>query len=340
MKKSVLLISFLLVVSVSLFAGGYSEKVGEEKTFQWNLGTIIAPESLDGEALKMFADKVEQKSDGRMKINIGFSSAYGKYADQIKAISMGSLEMMMEDLGSFELIDKNMKIFRFPYVFSGWDHYASWINGQDFKNEMKELEKKNHHLLLPNSNIIWKRGPFRMIVSKKPVLTVDDLKGLKLRLYESVTAKKIWRYMGCNITVVPWGEVYLALKQGLVEAATISASQFYGMKWYEVAPEMTNINEFLQCNAISVDAKKWNVLPNDLKKIVQESLEEVASWSNKRLETQVQIDIKNAIKESNGHFYEIDLTDFVKKITPLAYEFEAEGLWDKGLFDKVKSYDK
>ena len=328
----------LMVLMSIILSVAFAKGSGEEETYHWKIGTIVASESLAGDSLNMFAEKVKEKSNGRMEISIGFNSSYGKYADQIKAISMGSLEMMMEDLGSWELVEKNMQIFRFPYVVSDWDHYAKWLGSDEFKKELEKMEEKNHHFLLPNSNVIWKRGPFRLLVAKHPVLTVEDLEGLKLRLYESVTAKRIWKQMGCNITVVPWGEAYIALKQGLVEAATISASQFYGMKWYEVAPYMTNINEYLQCNAVSVDAKKWAALPEDLKVIIQESLEEVAVWSNDKLEAQVKMDIENAVKETGGEFFEIDLAPFEKKITPLAYEFESEGLWDKGLFDTIKSY--
>ena len=340
MKRFLMLLVSLCLVSGMLFANGETEDSEAEKSYHWKLGTIIASESMDGEALQMFADKVAEKSNGQMQISIGFNSAYGKYADQIKAISMGSLEMMMEDLGSWELVTKNMQIFRFPYAISGWDHYAAWLNSPEFKSELEKLEAKNHHMLLPNSDVIWKRGPFRLLVAQEPVLTVEDLEGLRLRLYESVTAKRIWKHLGCNITVVPWGEVYIALKQGLVEAATISASQFYGMKWHEVAPYLTNINEYLQCNAVSVDAKKWEGLPENLKAIVQESLEEVAEWSNDKLELQVQMDLDNAVKETGGEFFEVDLGPFAEKIAPLAYEFEEEGLWDAGLFDTVISYNQ
>lgn len=333
MKKIALMILSILVLTAFIAQGVHAAD------YKWRLGTIIPQNSLDGQGLKAFADKVKEKTSGRMVIKIGFNSAYGKYADQMKAITMGSLEMMMEDVGSWELMDKNLKICRFPYVFTGWDHYAAWVDSPLFEASKEKLAGKNHHFLLPSKKAIWKRGPYRVLVSKKPVYKAEDLEELKLRLYESVTAKKIWRHMGAKITVIPWGEVYLALKQGMVEAATISISQFYDMKWHEPAPYVTNINEFLQCNAISVNKKKWDALPDDIKKAIEDSLVEVAEKSNEQLLVRVEKDIQKAMDQDGAAFIRVSLKSFSDKIAPLAVEFEKDGMWDKGLFEKVKALE-
>ena len=306
------------------------------KNYKWRLGTIMPQSSLIGQGLAMFAEKVAKKTNGQMKIQVGYSSAYGNYSDNMKAVSMGSIEMMIEDIGSWEQLDKNLKICRFPYTFSGWDHYFKWIKSPLFAKEKAALAKKNHQILIPNDNAVWKRGPFRAILSKKPIFTAKDLEGLKLRLYESETAKRIWGHMGCKITVIAWGEAYLALKQGMVEAITTPMSQTYDMKFHEVAPYITNINEFLQNNTVTVDKRKWDKLPANIQKAMVESLNEVAAWSNSKLETRVRGDIMKML-DSGASFIEVGLGSFKDKIAPLAKEFEKEGVWEKGLFEKIQA---
>lgn len=306
------------------------------KDYKWRLGTILPQKSIAGQGLAMFAKKVSEKTQGKMEINVGYNSAFGSYSDNMKAISMGAIEMMMEDIGSWEQLDKNLKICRFPYTFSGWDHYEKWIGSPLFQKELDTLAEKNHHVLIPNKDAVWKRGPYRVILSKRPVFTADDLVNLKLRLYESETAKRIWRHMGTKITVIAWGEAYLALKQGMVEAITTPISQTYDMKFHEVASYITNINEFLQNNTITVDKKKWDKLPADIQKAMTESINEVAAWSNSNLDQNVENDIKKMLDEG-AFFIRTSLDSFKDKIAPLATEFENEGVWEKGLFDQIQS---
>ena len=307
----------------------------EAKNYKWRLGTIIPQKSLAGQGLEKFAKKVSEKTNGQMEIKVGYNSAFGNYSDNMKAISMGAIEMMMEDIGSWEQIDKNLKICRFPYTFSDWDHYGKWIGSPLFQKELDTLAEKNHQVLIPNKDAVWKRGPYRVILSKRPIFTAGDLEGLKLRLYESETAKRIWRHMGSKITVIAWGEAYLALKQGMVEAITSSISQCYDMKFHEAANYITNINEFLQNNTITMDKKKWDKLPADIQQAMTESINEVAAWSNSELENYIENDIRKMLDEG-AFFIRTSLTSFKDKVAPLAAEFEKEGIWEKGLFDQIQ----
>lgn len=333
MRKIFQKIAVLLVVM--LVCSIINVGAADAKTYKWRLGTIVPQKSIAGQGLKAFAKKVSEKTNGRMKIQVGYNSAFGSYADNMKSISMGAIEMMMEDIGSWEQVDKNLKICRFPYTFSDWDHYEKWINSPLFQKNKDALAKKNHHVLIPNKNAVWKRGPYRVILSKKPVFTANDLEGLKLRLYESETAKRIWRHMGSKITVIAWGEAYLALKQGMVESITAPVSMTYGMKFHEAAKYITNINEFLQNNTITVDKKKWDKLPGDIQKAITESINEVAADSNASLEGKVESDIKKMLDEG-AFFIRTSLNSFSEKIRPLAGEFENEGVWEKGLFNKIQ----
>jgi TRAP-type C4-dicarboxylate transport system substrate-binding protein len=308
----------------------------EAKTYKWRLGTIMPQNSLIGQGLTLFAKKVTEKTNGKMKIQVGYNSAYGMWTDNIKAISMGSIEMMVEDIGSWEMIDANLKICRFLYVFSGWDHYFKWIRSPLFNEELTTLAKKNHHVLIPNEKAIWKRGPYRVILAKRPIFTAKDLEDLKMRLYPSETAKRIWQHMGVKSTVIAWGEAYLALKQGMVEAITTPMSQTYEMKFHEVAPYITKLNQFLQNNTVTVDKKKWDKLPPDIQKAMVDSINEVAEWSNARLDGIIEEQIQKML-DDGAFFIRTSLKTFKQKIAPLAAEFENEGFWRKGLYEEIQN---
>ncbi|MFC1798818.1 TRAP transporter substrate-binding protein [Thermodesulfobacteriota bacterium] len=334
-RVGILMIFILSVVFLSGTAGA--------KTYEWRLGSIFPAKSPIGEQMALLVKKVEQKTNGKMKIKIGYSSAFGGLKELVPALSMGSIQMFITGHNWWDTIDKNRKIFTFPYTFSDWDHLTAFIKSSSWQDMLKKLDAQNTHMIFPDAKaekvVLWKRGPNRVLLSKKPVFTAKDLEGLKLRLYESELAKRVWRHMGCNITVVAWAEAYLALKQGMVEAITAPRNLCYGMKFYEVAPYITDINEFLQAECVVVNKPAWEKLPPNIKKAIMVSITEVATKANENLYSRAEADLKKMMDE--GAFYiRTSLKSFKKKILPLAKELESEGMWRKGLFDEIQQLKK
>ena len=327
-------IYLFMIVGIFILLAMTTQTIVAEQ-YNWRLAAFAPKSSLVGEGLARFVADVEKETNGAMKIKVGYSSLFGGFPDAAKAISMGSLEMLSEDTGFFSILDKNLKICHLPYTFSGWDHYIKWLKSPLFEANSRFLASKGHHIINTDGKTVWKRGPYRVILAKRPIFKASDLDGLKLRLYESVTAKRVWRHMGCKITIIPWHEAYLALKQGMVEGITSPMSWTYGMKFHEAAPYITNINEFLQANMLSVNKKKWDKLPENMKQIIEKSFFKAAAWSNEQLEERVEKDLQMMLEEG-AFFIQTSLTSFKDKIAPLAKEFESEGQWRKGLFEDIQ----
>ena len=334
MKKVKILIALGIVFVLTMALIGSVDA----EDYRWKVGTILPPSSPMGMALAEFAKIVKAKTNGQMEIKIGYSSAYGGLKDLVPAVSMGSVEMMVTAHNWWDTIDRNRKIFVFPYVFDSWDHMRAYINSPLWDQDLKALHKQNIHILFPvaGKTVMWKRGPFRTILAKRPIFTAKDLEGLKLRLYESEMAKRIWRHMGCNITVIAWAEAYLALKQGMVEAITTPFNLTYDMKFHEVAPYITNINEFLQMECIGVNKKKWDELPANIQAVMVDALNTVAQKANDELEQRVETDLQKMLNEG-AFFIQTSLKSFSDKIAPLASQLEAEGQWDKGRFEAIRN---
>ena len=181
MKRRLFLIAF--VVGSFVFT-----EMADAQTHNWRLSTIVPQNSFLGEGFAKFAEKVEKKTNGQMKVRVGFNSVYGGWSDSMKAVNMGSLEMVAEDVGRWEIANKNFRIASCFYAFSGWDHYLKWINSPLFQEEVKKLESSNYHVLIPNKKAVWKEGPYRVILSKmpNPIFKVSDynnLKYVRLRLH-------------------------------------------------------------------------------------------------------------------------------------------------------------
>ncbi len=300
-------------------------------------GTIDSPMSALGQGVGLFAKLVEEKTKGQVKINVGYSSAFGGWAALLSSVEMGSVDMMVEDIGSWEFFDPALRIVRFAYVFRDYDHYVRYLNSPIFEESKKKLEARGHHILLPNKEAVWVRGPYRVLASKKPVYTADDVKALKLRLYESETAKKVWgQALGATITVIPWGETYLALKQGMVDAVTSPLDSLYDIKFTEACKYVTEIKEFYQNQTITINNKKWQSFSPAIQKAFNDSATQVAKTMNERLYTQVEKDMQKMTDDHGAAFIRVSLKSFQEKVKPYVDELENQNFWPKGLYGRIQ----
>lgn len=333
MKRSNLALFVFMGLLISGF--GFQPSATAETTLKF--GTIDSPMSALGQGLTLFGKLVEQKTNGQVKINIGFSSAFGGYASQLSSVEMGSVDMMVEDIGAWEFYDPALRIVRFAYVFRDYEHYSKYLNSPVLEETKARLLARGHHILLPNKDAVWLRGPYRVLVSKKPIFNAEEVKGLKLRLYESETAKKVWgQALGASITVVPWGEAYLALKQGMVDAATSPLDSLYDIKFTEICKYVTEIKEFYQNQTISINSKRWQSFSPEIQKAISSAATEVAQTMNTRLYSQVEKDMQKMTDDHGASFIRVSTKSFQDKVRPYVEELENQNFWPKGLYDRIQ----
>lgn len=333
MKKGLgIVLVCLWFVSGLLFTSSPAQAVTTLK-----LGTIDSPMSALGQGLTLFGKLVEEKTKGEVKISIGFSSAYGGWAALLSSVEMGSVDMMVEDIGGWEFFDPALRIIRFAYVFRDYDHYLKYLNSSVLEESKKKVLGRGHHFLLPNKDAVWARGPYRVLASKKPIYNADDVKGLKLRLYESETAKKVWgQALGANITVIPWGETYLALKQGMVEAVTSPLDSLYDIKFTEVCKYVTEIKEFYQNQTVTINTKKWQSFSPAIQKALADAATETARTMNTKLYGQVEKDMQRMMDDHGASFLKVSTKSFQDKVKPYVDELENQNFWPKGLYGRVQ----
>jgi TRAP-type C4-dicarboxylate transport system substrate-binding protein len=301
------------------------------------LGSFQSPSSALGQGLTLFGKLVEEKTKGEVKLNIGFSSSFGGWTVLLQSIETGAVDMMVEDIGGWEFLDPALRIVRFPYVFRDYSHYVKYLNSPIFEESRRKLDARNHHIFLPSKEMVWERGPYRVLVSKKPVFSAADVTGLRLRLYESETAKKVWgQGLGANTTVIAWAETYLALRQGMVDSVTTPIDLLYDMKFTEACKYVTNINEFLQNNTIAIGSKRWKSFSPSIQKAMNEAAIEMARKMNALLYEQVEKDIQRMMDDHGASFIRVSLKSFQEKVKPLVDELEGENFWPKGLYNKIQ----
>lgn len=303
--KSVLLGFFMI------FFIGYGPV--DAKPIDISLSTSMGPQSPEYKALERFAEILSKESNGELKLTLFGSSVIGSDETAFKALSMGSVDIYM---GSINIATKmyvpELDYFTPPFVYSDFDHFIRFCKS-DYAKEKFELLRKKAGVIMLNTEWTWQRGPFRVICTKKPINSLEDLEGLKLRFYPSNLELKVWETLGTTPIVIPWSETYLALQQGMVEAVTSPVSLIMDSKFVEVAPYVTRIDEYPQTICFFMNQKKFNGLSEPQQNAIIKACNQAGTEFTGKLNLIAKRILDEAKEKYNIQFSEIDMEPFIER---------------------------
>ena len=240
----------------------------QEKTIVWNIPHTAAPSYYHITCLKLFADKVKEKSKGRMEIRVHPASSLYPQNEQIPAVVDGRVEIAPILSGYMVDMFLEMAALDLPFMTSSLDE-ARAAADKLRPYYIERLAKRDILLLAIGA---W---PTQQLFStKKPFAKVEDWKGTKIRVYGTETAELVKALGGAPVNI-PFGEVYTALQRNVADGAVTSATNAEPMKFFEVCKYINYWFiqgagvEFLGCNK-----KALNALPKDLQQVVLDSIKE------------------------------------------------------------------
>lgn len=277
----------LLLSALSLFALGASGTVAQEIT--WRMGFINAIDSTYLITTKSIPDRILEATDGRLKIEL-FDTLYRGKA-QVAAVRDGKLDMAA---GPNNYLSGETPLFglgHLPGLIDTPNEYARVLNAFHGDNIERVWQDKYNSKVLAH-------GMFdrQVIVASKPIRTVEDFAGLKLRInhYEG---GQIVSNVGAKPTSVPLSETVVALQRGVVDGIMTSVGTTHGLRFYEVADYL---HEWKIGSSVTwsyvVNTESWAKLPDDLKAIVKREFHEMetemfANYDNHSVNmVQAQID--------------------------------------------------
>lgn len=277
-----------------------------------------------------FVELSEKKSNGRIKWDYFCCDQLGGDIAQIEQLMAGSIQAYGDVLDWWANWVRDFSIFGWGFMFRDNDHFARFLESPPYR-EMAEKLRAQHGLR------ILAAGPTepRALWVKKPVTRLDDLKGLKMRVPEIKAYLMVWEALGTRPTRVTWGEVYLAMKTGVVEGAEGPISAIYGVKFHEAAPYGYLTNHVISSSHITMSEKTYQSLPPDLRRAVDEAAREAVAWA--RTEAQrAAAEALARMKAEGAKVSTLDTRPFQERLRDAVAKAEAEGLWTRGLWQKVQ----
>ena len=261
-----------------------------------------------------FAEIVEARSGGKLKVNVFPGGALGSDQANLSALQGGTLEMASMNSGIFASIVKDFAVYDFPFLFSSPKEVAAVVDGAVGQQLHAKLEEKG---LI---GLAYYELGFRQITnSKRPITKVDDIAGLKLRVIPNPINIDWVNALGANPTPLPFTELYAALEQHAVDGQENPVATIQGAKLFEVQKYMTLTNHQYNPQSVVVSKKFWDSLSPADRKILQDAAVESAKFQREQSRS-AAAGILDALKKAGMQVNELPPAEMAKlhdKIKPV-----------------------
>lgn len=263
-------LSLLIVAATSFLTPAWAEEPIVIK-----FSHVVAPDTPKGRAADKFKELAEKYTNGKVKVEVYPNSQLYKDKEELEALQLGAVQMLAPSLAKFgPLGAKEFEVFDFPCLFPDYNGLHKITEGPIGQQLLDKLSAKGITGLA-----YWDNG-FKIFSSNKPVLTVDDFKGQKMRIQSSKVLDAQMRALGSIPQVMAFSEVYQALQTGVVDGTENPPSNMYTQKMFEVQKYANITNHGYLGYAVIVNKKFWDGLPADIRKALDQAMKESTVYAN------------------------------------------------------------
>ena len=282
---------------------------------------VVAPDTPKGQAAERFKQLAEKLTKGRVKVEIYPNSQLYKDREEIEALQSGAVQMLAPSMAKFGPMGaREFELFDMPYLFPNKEVLHRVMDGEVGKKLFAKLDTKGVTGLA-----FWDNG-FKQMSSNKPMHSVADLNGLKMRIQSSKVLSAQMKALGANPQVMAFSEVYTALQQGVVDGTENPVSNFYTQKMHEVQKHMTMSNHGYLGYAVIVNKAFWEGLPADVRGALTQAMKEATTFEREIAQKENDEALASVIAAKTTTVYTLtpaERAEWQKILLPIHKEFES-----------------
>jgi tripartite ATP-independent transporter DctP family solute receptor len=273
-------------------------------------------------AMEKMAELLKEKSGGTMELRIFPNGQLGSETSAIAQVQHGAMDMTKISAAPLESFVSVMGVFSIPYVFRDSEHYWKVLDGEIGKEMLLSLEEKGMRGLC-----YYDSGSRSFYTIDKPILMPDDLKGMKIRVMKSKTSMDMIEALGGSPTPIPFGELYTALQQGMVDGAENNPPSFYTTRHFEVCKYYSLDQHSMIPDIVMISSKVWDKLPKQAQIWLQEAADESSAFQRELWFKKSNDDLESVKKEGVKIFYP-DKKPFIEKVKPMHDSYNGTAIGD------------
>lgn len=287
-------------------------------------------------ALDRFAEEVGKRTNGEIEIEV-FHGTMGAAKELFGSVTMGTLDIVAFDTGilSYFKGGENFSILWSPYLFASPREFNEWVDSEMARGMMGDIEKNMKMKVL--GPVYWRTN--RMLsTNDTPIWSVADMKGLKFRTPPSRIFTDVFSAWGAIPTPMAFPELFMALKQNVVQGQDNGLDVVVGYQFYSVQKYAMVTDHMMAGYMLAVNQKRWESLTPEQQKIIQDVRKEVLKWQEPIYKMAIE-DLTQFGATKGLRVIIPDLSGFKKIAQDVNTKLDQEGtIWEKGLYKKVEDW--
>jgi len=295
MKRAFVGMGIVAVVCMTL-AGTV---LAQQPTVTLRAGIMVSKDYPFTKGAQYFADKVKERTNGRIKVDVYSDGVLGSEIEMFEQVRKGALDIVVTSPGNLAPFFKEMDLLDLPFLLRDHAHRDAVASGPVGKRYGEELEKKGDVVVLG-----YFGGSVRnMICRTKLINSIDDIQGVKMRVWQSSVVIDTWKALGTVPSVVAYAEVYNALQTGVVECAENESLTFTTAKWAEAAKTVALTQHSVTVRPFLMSAKNFAKLSRADQDVIRAVGEEAAAY-----EVRLEVEQDKVARDLLSSKYKIQIT--------------------------------
>lgn len=316
-----------------LSAGGLRTAAAQQK-ITFRLAHVEAIGSPLTEACETWTKLLNAESKGRLDAQHFPAGQLGSYTQLIEGNRMGTIQATTGGPDTEEAIAPEIAVAAGApgFIYRDEAHVDRVLQGP-IGQEVSDIARKKTGVEF----VAYGEVGFRHLLAKRPVETLPELRGLKIRVPEIKIWVDFWKRLGANPTPMPYAEQYSSLSAGVIDGLEADVFSILGYRWHEQAPHMTLTSHWFLPKAIRVNVRWLDALPEDLRKLVRDSAKQI--FADQRTANRANAaKTLEELKKGGLVVHEIkDSAKWREAAEPLFDEFGARGPAVKEMIVKIRS---
>jgi len=292
-------------------------------------GDVLAADHPSVQMISRIAKAVAEKTQGRIEVQVYPASQLGSSKDQIEAVALGTQEMVTEGAANFGQWVPSIGVIESPYVWRDAAHLSKVMSGPIGQELAKQLVDKRGMRILGTTYY----GVRQLTTTNKAVRTAADMKEFKLRVPENEVFLAMARAWGAKPTPMTFSELYLALRQNVVDGQENPLPTIDSGKFFEVQKYLVLTAHILTPRLVVINEKSWAGLSAADQKVVGDAVADGIAWNNQEILSR-EAALVDKFKKAGMEVIQPDVEAFRKPVLDTVPKmFEAK--WGAGLFQRI-----
>ncbi|MDT8861009.1 TRAP transporter substrate-binding protein DctP [Alkalihalobacillus sp. MEB130] len=313
-------------------SGNQNESASESESIELSLSIGLSEGSHFGVGALKFKEEVEKLTNNEVTVRVYPNSQLGGEREVMEGMSIGNIDLQVTTAGPMSSFVSELALLDLPYLFENHEHAHEVLDSEIGTELADKFEAATNIKVLG-----WMENGFRTLInSSHPVETVEDLKGLKLRVQENELQIDTFRELGANPTPMAWPEVFTGMQQGVIDGFSNPYSVIKDGKFEEVGQFISTIQETYSAMPLLMSKAKFDSLSNEHQDAIIEAAKIAVPYQREQA-AKMEAEIAEEYKEMGVTITTPDLAGMKEAVEPIFEKWAPQ--FGEELVEMIRNYE-